>query len=61
MGKLDNSNMCILGGNACNVPQHDLNGCHACERVGSARFAFDFDPNGKFLDSTLLDVRSGSK
>jgi hypothetical protein len=38
-----------------------LNGCHACERVGSARFAFDFDPNGKFLDSTLLDVRSGSK
>jgi hypothetical protein len=38
-----------------------LNGCHACERVGSARFAFDFDPNGKFLDSTLLDVRSRSK
>jgi hypothetical protein len=38
-----------------------LNGCHACERVGRARFAFDFDPNGKFLDSTLLDVRSRSK
>jgi hypothetical protein len=38
-----------------------LNGCHACERVGEARFAFDFDPNGKFLDSTLLDVRSRSK
>jgi hypothetical protein len=38
-----------------------LNGCHACERVGSAEFAFDFDPNGKFLDSTLLDVRSRSK
>jgi hypothetical protein len=34
-----------------------LNGCHACERVGSARFAFDFDPNGKFIGSTLLDVQ----
>jgi hypothetical protein len=38
-----------------------LNGCHACERVGRARFAFDFDPNGKFLGPTLLDVRSRSK
>ena len=38
-----------------------LNGCHACERVGRARFAFDFDPNGKFLGSTLLDVRSSNK
>jgi hypothetical protein len=34
-----------------------LNGCHACERVGRARYAFDFDPNGKFLGSTLLDVQ----
>ena len=34
-----------------------LNGCHACERVGRARFAFDFDAEGKFLGSTLLDVR----
>ncbi len=38
-----------------------LNGCHACERVGRVRFAFDFDPNGKFFGSTLLDVRSMSK
>ena len=38
-----------------------LNGCHACERVGRARFAFDFDPNGKFLGPTLLDVRSRTK
>ena len=38
-----------------------LNGCHACERVGRAGFAFDFDPNGKFLGPTLLDVRSRSK
>ncbi|MGO9569796.1 MAG: hypothetical protein ACLP5H_19865 [Desulfomonilaceae bacterium] len=34
-----------------------LNGCHACERVGRAWFAFDFDANGKFLGSTLLDVQ----
>jgi hypothetical protein len=34
-----------------------LNGCHACERVGSARFFFDFDAKGSFLGSTLLDVQ----
>ncbi len=34
-----------------------LNGCHACERVGRARFAFDFDAKGKFLGATLLDVK----
>jgi hypothetical protein len=33
-----------------------LNGCHACKRVGGARFAFDFDVNGKFVGATLLDV-----
>jgi hypothetical protein len=34
-----------------------LNGCHACERLGRARFAFDFDKKGKFLGATLLDVK----
>lgn len=34
-----------------------LNGCHACERVGKAKFAFDFDAKGKFLGATLLDVK----
>jgi hypothetical protein len=34
-----------------------LNGCHACERIGGARFAFDFAPDGTFLGSTLLDVQ----
>jgi hypothetical protein len=34
-----------------------LNGCHACERVGGAQFAFDFDADGKFLGTTLLDVQ----
>ncbi len=34
-----------------------LNGCHACERVGGAQFAFDFDADGKFLGTTLLEVQ----
>jgi hypothetical protein len=34
-----------------------LNGCHACERVGRAEFAFDFDGEGKFLGTTLLEVQ----
>ena len=33
-----------------------LNGCHACERVGRVKFAFDFDADGKFLGSDLLEV-----
>jgi hypothetical protein len=34
-----------------------LNGCHACERVGGAQFAFDFDAESKFLVTTLLEAR----
>jgi predicted secreted protein len=33
-----------------------LNGCHACELLGSARVAFDFDRNGTFLGTELLGV-----
>src|SRR5207253_1609130 len=29
------------------------NSCHACERIGSVQFAFDFDKNGKFLGTHL--------
>jgi hypothetical protein len=36
------------------------NGCHACERIGSAQFAFDFDQSGTFLGSHLLSVESGA-
>jgi hypothetical protein len=32
------------------------NGCHACERIGSATFAFDFDHAGRFLGTRLLAV-----
>lgn len=32
------------------------NGCHACEIVGYANFAFDFDSSGKFLGVKIVDV-----
>jgi len=32
------------------------NGCHACEEIGSAVFAFDFAANGKFTGNKLMLV-----
>lgn len=32
------------------------NGCHACEKIGSAIFAFDFDAEGKYLGDRLMMV-----
>lgn len=32
------------------------NGCHACEQIGSAVFAFDFAANGKFTGTKLMMV-----
>ena len=32
------------------------NGCHACERIGSVQFAFDFDKTGKFLGTQFQSV-----
>jgi len=31
-----------------------LDGCHACRRVGLARFGWDFDASGKFLHTTFI-------
>lgn len=31
-----------------------INGCHACKHVGVARFAWDFDAQGKFLRTTFI-------
>ena len=31
-----------------------LNGCHACQHVGLARFGWDFDASGKFLRTTFI-------
>lgn len=35
-----------------------LNGCHACELLGSAGVAFDFDRAGKFLGTELLGIEA---
>ena len=37
------------------------NVCHACERVGKARFAFDFDSTGKFLGTKLISVTAADQ
>ncbi len=34
------------------------NGCHACEHIGIAHFAFDFDKDGNFTGTRLLGVTS---
>jgi hypothetical protein len=31
-----------------------INGCHACEHVGVARFGWDFDATGKLLHTTFI-------
>lgn len=31
-----------------------LNGCHACQHLGIARFGWDFDASGKFLRTTYI-------
>jgi len=33
-----------------------INGCHACRRVGAARFAWDFDASGKFLGTKFVSM-----
>lgn len=37
-----------------------LNGCHACERVGVARFGWEFDASGKFLRASYLPASAKS-
>jgi hypothetical protein len=38
-----------------------LNGCHACEPAGTARFAYEFDKSGKYKNVTLIDLKPDSK
>jgi|ERR1035438_4574816 hypothetical protein len=33
-----------------------LNGCHACERAGTAEFNWKFGPTGKFLGTTFMGM-----
>ena len=37
------------------------NGCHACEQIGSAQFAFDFDNHGKFLGARLHSIEAAGR
>ena len=38
-----------------------INGCHACARVGKARFGWDFDANGKFLKTVFIPTSPPQK
>jgi predicted secreted protein len=44
------------GGQRFTVSYWLQNGCQTCERVGHARFAFDFDAAGKFAGVSLVSV-----
>ncbi len=44
------------GGSRFHVGYVLRNGCRACEEIGSALFAFDFDAAGKFLGNRLMMV-----
>ena len=44
------------GGQRFIVSYYLLKGCHACARLGTASFAFDFDSAGKFLGTRFLRV-----
>jgi hypothetical protein len=38
-----------------------LDGCHACARLASVKFAFDFDAQGKFLRPSYLSLQKTGK
>lgn len=38
-----------------------INGCHACARVGYARFAWEFDSSGKFLRTAYISLSKEQK
>jgi predicted secreted protein len=44
------------GGSRFHVGYILRNGCHACDKIGSAVFAFDFTPEGKFSGTKLMVV-----
>jgi hypothetical protein len=49
------------GGQRFVVSYRLLNGCHACERVGSVNYAFYFNSNGKFLGAKLQSAQAAIK
>ncbi len=38
-----------------------INGCHACQHVGLARFGWDFDANGKFVRTVYIPTQPPPK
>lgn len=42
------------GGTEFVVNYQLINGCHACQHAGIARFGWDFDASGKFLHTTFI-------
>lgn len=42
------------GGTEFVVNYQLINGCHACQHVGIARFGWEFDASGKFLHTTFI-------
>jgi predicted secreted protein len=44
------------GGQRFVVRYRLLNGCHACELTGYARYAFDFDKTGRFQQTSYLGI-----
>lgn len=45
------------GGQRFVVSYRLLDGCHACERLGSVSYAFDFDAKGKFLGAKFQTLQ----
>ena len=51
-----NANTNSEGGKSFTLGYPLLNGCHACEKVGTAEFNWKFDPTGKFLGTVFMGM-----
>ena len=51
-----NANSNSEGGKSFTLGYPMLNGCHACEKVGTAEFNWKFGPTGKFLGTVFMGM-----
>jgi hypothetical protein len=51
-----NANTNSEGGKSFTLGYPLLNGCHACEKVGTAEFNWKFGPTGKFLGTVFMGM-----
>jgi len=51
-----NANTNSEGGKSFTLGYPMLNGCHACEKVGTAEFNWKFGPTGKFLGTVFMGM-----